>query len=99
MFYACHRVPGVLKINCLSWATMGSYIAGSKLHMFTLTSSFSTISYTARYAPLFLRSQSSYIQNLKLHTLAFLLPSSQNNKQTNPLGMILARICSPEIVH
>ena len=54
--------------------------------------------YPPKNSSLYLGSQSSYIQNLKLHTLAFLLPSSQNNKQTNPLGMILARICCPEIV-
>ena len=39
----------------------------------------------------------SYIQNSKLHALVFILASLRNNKQTNPWGMILARICLPKI--
>jgi hypothetical protein len=43
----CHRIPGVPKRTHLSWASQGSYIAYSKLHMLALTSFVSPVWYTA----------------------------------------------------
>jgi len=38
----------------------------------------------------------SCIQNSKLHSLVFILASLRNNKQTNPWGIVLTRICLPK---
>jgi hypothetical protein len=80
----CHRIPGVPKRTHLSWASQGSYIAYSKLHMLALTSFVSPVWYTAIHelsllpfvAPpkkkkktLYPGLLDSYIQNSKLDTL------------------------------
>src|SRR5438105_9217263 len=79
-----HRVPGVLKRTHLSWASQCSYIATSKLHVLSLTSSVSSVWYMAvdtlllllfiassKNNPLYSDFINSYIYNLQLHTLFF----------------------------
>jgi len=46
----CHRVPGVPKITHISWASQGSYIAYSKLHMLALTPFVPPVWYIAIHA-------------------------------------------------
>jgi len=80
----CHGVPGVPKRTHLSWASQGSYIAYSKLHMLALTSFVSPVWYTAihelsllpfmvpppnKKKSLYPGLLDSYIQNSKLDTL------------------------------
>ena len=50
----CHGVPGVLKRTHISWASQGSYIAASKLHIIGHASSVSSVSHIAINAPLLL---------------------------------------------